>query len=679
MALNISVCMIVKNEANRIERCIKSIESYGFEIVIVDTGSTDTTKEIAHKYTDKVFDYAWTNDFSAARNYSLQMASNDWIFMLDSDEWVEDIDVEELLYFKKNLSDAMGAVSRHNINGTPDHPTYSTDRTERFFNRKKYHYTGIIHEQLSPKYNFNVECLLLNTNIGHDGYCMSDEARLEKATRNISMLLEAHQKSPDDPYLLYQLGKGYDILNDYGNSIDYYMQALNHELDFSLAYVQALFTCCMEDMLQAGRNSEALNVLNKYPEITDFADYYYVKGLVLKENGLIDSAIDAFTHAMTFDFATRTGANSSLAQHMLDKLSCPFSICMIVKNEEKNIDAFLIALKEHIPTNNVDIVIVDTGSTDTTKDIIAKHGIIAHDFEWINDFSAARNYSLSLAQNDYVLILDCDEFITDLSYAELTSFIRSNPYSVGMLRRQNHYIENNTDTVYTDQVERLFNKNLYNYEGIIHEQVVPVSSKADKRFISISLEVNHTGYILSADEMKKKANRNIELLLTQLNDSPSNPYIYFQLGQAYNSLHDDVTANYYYGKGLEMDVDSSLEYVQMMVIEYGYTLLHLDRASEALSYEGIYDEFCHSADFLILMGLIYMRNGQLLKAMQEFVKAISTPEHHVNGANTFIPRYNIGLINEMLGQTEDAIKLYQACGNFKPALDRLTELSNLTN
>ena len=74
------------------------------------------------------------------------------------------------------------------------------------------------------------------------------------------------------------------------------------------------------------------------------------------------------------------------------------------------------------------------------------------------------------------------------------------------------------------------------------------------------------------------------------------------------------------------------------------------------------------------MGLIYLRTGNVIKAMQEFLKATTIENHRVDGANSFIPRFNMGCINEVLGHTEDAIRLYQACGDFKPAVERLAEL-----
>ena len=69
----ISVCVIAKNEEKNIEKCLAPLVPYNFEIILVDTGSTDRTKEIARKYTDQIYDFEWVNDFSAARNFSLKI------------------------------------------------------------------------------------------------------------------------------------------------------------------------------------------------------------------------------------------------------------------------------------------------------------------------------------------------------------------------------------------------------------------------------------------------------------------------------------------------------------------------------------------------------------------------------------------------------------------------------
>ena len=82
----ISLCMIVKNEEAFLEQCLKSIKDYVDEIIIVDTGSTDRTVEIAERFTDKIYFHAWENSFSKARNQSLAYATGDWIFIMDADE-----------------------------------------------------------------------------------------------------------------------------------------------------------------------------------------------------------------------------------------------------------------------------------------------------------------------------------------------------------------------------------------------------------------------------------------------------------------------------------------------------------------------------------------------------------------------------------------------------------------
>src|SRR3989344_3396846 len=82
----ISLCMITKNEERYLEQCLNSVKDIIDEIIIVDTGSTDKTKEIAKKFNAKIIDFKWIDDFSAARNESLKHATKDWILVLDADE-----------------------------------------------------------------------------------------------------------------------------------------------------------------------------------------------------------------------------------------------------------------------------------------------------------------------------------------------------------------------------------------------------------------------------------------------------------------------------------------------------------------------------------------------------------------------------------------------------------------
>ena len=351
----------------------------------------------------------------------------------------------------------------------------------------------------------------------------------------------------------------------------------------------------------------------------------------------------------------------------------PISICIIAKNEEQNIENCLKPLRKY----DWEIIVVDTGSSDGTKEMAAKYADMVLDYTWCNDFSAARNYSIKQASHDTILVIDSDEYLTEIDLEAILRLVKQNPTSVGLISRENHYQMNGTDSVYVDLVERIFSRKYYHYEGIIHEQVRPREpDRYTYATYQIPLLLNHSGYNGSEEALQEKALRNISLLEKDLETHPDNPYTYFQIGQAYNMIHDDENACLYYGKGLSYDVDPAAEYVQMMVIGYGYALLHLNRAEEALGLSGIYDAFAVSADFFTLMGLIYLRNGQYMKALLEFVKALSCDNAHVVGSNSFIPSYNIGLINEMMGDTEAALLHYSKCGDFPMALEKIKELTN---
>src|SRR3989344_295540 len=92
----LSLCMITKNEEQFLEQCLNSVKELVDEIIIVDTGSTDKTKEIASKFTDKIYDFQWCDDFSAARNESLKYATQDWILVLDADEVISKEDYQKI-------------------------------------------------------------------------------------------------------------------------------------------------------------------------------------------------------------------------------------------------------------------------------------------------------------------------------------------------------------------------------------------------------------------------------------------------------------------------------------------------------------------------------------------------------------------------------------------------------
>ena len=110
-----SVCIIAKNEAKNIERCLKSLQILDCEIILCDTGSVDNTTALAAPYVSKVISFQWIQDFSAARNYSISQAANDWVLIMDCDEWIEIVDAAEFMKLANSYPGHMGLLKRINL------------------------------------------------------------------------------------------------------------------------------------------------------------------------------------------------------------------------------------------------------------------------------------------------------------------------------------------------------------------------------------------------------------------------------------------------------------------------------------------------------------------------------------------------------------------------------------
>lgn len=129
--ITISVCMIVKNEERVLARCLDSLRGIADEIIIVDTGSTDCTKQVARAYTDKIYDFEWVNDFSAARNFSFSKASMEYIYAADADEVIEQGERGKFLRLKQELDPSVEIVQMIYTNQLQFNTTYNFDEELR--------------------------------------------------------------------------------------------------------------------------------------------------------------------------------------------------------------------------------------------------------------------------------------------------------------------------------------------------------------------------------------------------------------------------------------------------------------------------------------------------------------------------------------------------------------------
>ena len=151
--VTISLCMIVKNEEDTLARCLDCIKDIVDEIIIVDTGSTDHTKEIAKNYTNLVYDFKWIDDFSAARNYSFSKATKDYCLWLDADDIISKENQEKLKKLKETLTiDIDFVMMQYQIAWDEfNNPTFLYYRERLIRNNKLYLWEGEIHEVITTK------------------------------------------------------------------------------------------------------------------------------------------------------------------------------------------------------------------------------------------------------------------------------------------------------------------------------------------------------------------------------------------------------------------------------------------------------------------------------------------------------------------------------------------------
>lgn len=153
--ISISLCMIVKNEELTLRRCLNSIKDIVDEIIIVDTGSEDKTKEIAKEFTSKVYDFKWCDDFSKARNYSFSKATKDYIMWLDADDVILEKDRTKLKYLKKTLNKNVDIVMlKYDLNLDENNIPALSYYRERILKRENnYIWKSPIHEAIELRGN----------------------------------------------------------------------------------------------------------------------------------------------------------------------------------------------------------------------------------------------------------------------------------------------------------------------------------------------------------------------------------------------------------------------------------------------------------------------------------------------------------------------------------------------
>lgn len=151
--ISISLCMIVRDEEQTLGRCLDSVKAAADEIVIVDTGSKDATKEVAAKYTDRIYDFRWCDDFSAARNFAFDRGTKDYLMWLDADDVLPESSLKKLLALKETLDPGVSVVMMpyHVAFDQAGRPSFMYERERLIKNRAGFRWRGAVHEAIAPR------------------------------------------------------------------------------------------------------------------------------------------------------------------------------------------------------------------------------------------------------------------------------------------------------------------------------------------------------------------------------------------------------------------------------------------------------------------------------------------------------------------------------------------------
>ncbi len=323
--------MIVKDEARALGRCLGSVHGWVSEMIVVDTGSTDATLDIARSYGATVGHFPWCDDFSAARNAALDLATREWILVLDGDEtcFVEDPNA---------LANALQQTRWDGfslpIKSLNDDGTHSQAMVFRLFRREvpQMRYRGEIHEQLWAVAAGHVSTSSLScVRLDHDGYTSAIFTSQDKGNRNIRLTRKLVQSRPDDPFSWFVLAMA--MIHSDPDGMLRAAQTAFEMLDSSPSrgrgeqYLVNLYHAAIGLHQSRGQFNQVITLADRaITMFPDSPDLRYQRGSARLETGNFGGAVEDFTVALSpaaLKFllkldpgATAYGSRTGLAQAM---------------------------------------------------------------------------------------------------------------------------------------------------------------------------------------------------------------------------------------------------------------------------------------------------------------------------------------------------------------------------
>ena len=348
------------------------------------------------------------------------------------------------------------------------------------------------------------------------------------------------------------------------------------------------------------------------------------------------------------------------------------SLAMIVKNESRCLARCLSSVQKLAD----EIVVVDTGSADNTVEIARGFGTRLFHFDWIQDFSAARNHALDQTSGDWILVLDADETVSEPLADEIRRFI-AGPRQIGRLKIVSDFKRNGQTLRSQTFVSRLFPRGA-RFEGKIHEQIASPLPR-----VNLLGPLWHDGYLET-----QKTDRNVTLLQAEIARDSRNAYLHYQLALEFTSLNraQDAFASL---QKARIGMRFSDPVAPNIIVDFLYAAMELKEfaaGQEVIrSFEAGLADF---PDFHLVCGLFYMNLirsnprqfiAELPKIEASFQRCLALGEtdkyKSVLGAGSFLASYNLGVFYHVFGNAAAARQSFEtaARAGYEPAAKLLQQ------
>lgn len=345
---------------------------------------------------------------------------------------------------------------------------------------------------------------------------------------------------------------------------------------------------------------------------------------------------------------------------VLEKKHVRLSLCMIVRDNEKTIEACLKSIRPWVD----EMVVVDTGSKDRTQQIVEELGGRLFHFPWCDDFSAARNESLKYAAGDWVFWMDSDDTISeecgrrlrDLACGEHDS--RTLGY-VMQVHCPGADEEGRDDLTIVDHVKLFRNRLGLQFEGRIHEQIIPAIRRAGGEVAFTDISVVHSGSDHSVEGRKGKLERDFRLLRLEFEEEPDHPFVLFNLGMTHADCEQYEEAIKYLNRCIEVShaEESHLRKAYALLVN-AYAQSDRHDSAWGTCQTGL-KLFPDDKELLFRAGMLHHHLGRLEEAEQTYLRALHDhEERHFTSVDSGIAgakaRHNLAIVYEDMGELDKA-------------------------